>query len=76
MFEDNPKLRGKGPNCEQCFPGVERENVEAWEVFQRYSNPWGMDSSGILSLCKICGVKDELETLEKVTYLIAEIERE
>jgi hypothetical protein len=45
-------------------------NIEAWEVFQRYSNPLGVDSGAILSLCRTLRVKDPLETLEKVLDLL------
>jgi len=55
---------------------VDLENMEAWEVFQRYSSPMGADSGTILALCRACRVRDPLETLEKVLNLIGEIEKE
>jgi hypothetical protein len=78
MFEalknhPNPKMRDKKPQCEQCHPGVSPENLEAWNIFQRYSNPWGMDSVDVLTLCEKYGVEDPLECSEKVVYLIEEI---
>ena len=45
-------------------------NIEAWEVFQRYSSPFGADSGIILSLCKTMRVSDTVETLEKVLDLL------
>lgn len=74
IFEETPKLKGKGPKCDQCFPGVLLGNVDAWEVFQRYSAPLGADSGVILNLCKVLGVKDPVETLEKVLELLGAME--
>ncbi len=51
------------------------ENMETWEVFQRYASPMGADSGAILSLAKACDVKDPLEVLEKVLYLLGEMEK-
>ena len=76
MFEDNPRLKGKGPNCDGCFPGVHVSNMDAWEVFQRYASPMGIDSGIILSLCNAYEVEDPTETLEKVLFLLGEIEKD
>jgi len=48
--------------------------MDAWEVFQRYSSPLGIDSGIILSLCRTMRVSDSLRTLEKVLTLLGEIE--
>jgi hypothetical protein len=74
LFEENPKLKEKGPRCDQCFPGVHMGNVNAWEVFQRYSSPFGADSGAILSLCDAFGIEDKIGTLEKVLDLIGMID--
>jgi len=76
IFEEDPKFKGKSPRCDQCFPGILKENLDAWEVFQRYSSPLGIDSGVILSLCKAMEVKDPLETLEKVLEILGELERD
>ena len=76
IFEENPKFKGKSPKCDQCFPGVLRENLDAWEVFQRYSCPMGVDSDAIFRLADRMEVYDPLETMEKVMELLGEIEKD
>ena len=48
--------------------------MDTWEVFQRYSSPFGADSGVILNLCKTMGIRDPIETLEKMLYLLGKIE--
>jgi hypothetical protein len=76
IFSENPKFKGKEPKCNECFPGVRMENIETWEVFQRYASPMGTDSGVVLDLAKACGVRDELEVLEKVLYILGEMEKD
>jgi hypothetical protein len=50
--------------------------MEAWMVFQRYSNPWGADSASILKLCEAYEVSDPLETMEKILTILEELDKE
>ena len=76
IFEENPRFKGKSPRCDQCFPGVTKENLESWEVFQRYSAPMGADSDAIFRLAERMGVNDPLEVMEKVLCLLGEVDRD
>lgn len=76
IFEKNPRFKGKKPKCDQCFPGVTKENLDAWEVFQRYSNPMGVDSDAIFRLAERMEVLDPLEVMEKVLDLLGEVDKD
>ena len=62
------------PRCEQCWPGIEQGNVEAWEVFQYASMDYmGISLQGILAACEIFAVYDINECIQKVRELTSEI---
>ena len=62
------------PRCEQCWPGMEHGNIEAWEVFQYASLDYmGISLQGILTACEILAVSDVNECVEKVKELVSEI---
>ena len=69
FYERKSKNSGKevNPPCEQCFPGILFENLDAWQVFQFAAmGPWGIDPGTVLNICATLGVQDKEECLYKV----------
>jgi hypothetical protein len=63
--EAHSVIRGADPPCEQCWPGIDEGNKEAWELFQMgIENP-----EGNLSIAEKAGMKDPLECLDKIVKL-------
>lgn len=68
-YEFSSERAGKeiSPPCSECFPGVDPDNSEAWEVFQlASSDPWGIGPTGVIQVCKVLEVGDIQECLFKV----------
>jgi len=66
------KKKGKRPPCEQCFPGVSKANLDAWEIFKLVSfEQMGPTTEGILKVAELMEVEDPVEILYKVGRLIS-----
>jgi hypothetical protein len=63
--EAHSVIRGADPPCEQCWPGIDEGNTDAWEIYQMgITTP-----EGILAVSEKSGMKDPLECLFKITNL-------
>lgn len=66
----------KEPNCKQCFPGIDAENEEAWQIYGLASkDPWGVSPSTVLQLMELFEIDDRHSCLNKVLYIAQELGR-
>lgn len=65
----------KEPACEQCFPGINPRNLEAWEIYQLAYGSMGITPADIDVLANRFQVDDLLEIHYKISELSREIRR-
>ena len=64
------------PPCEQCWPGIEMENLDAWDVYQlSTTDAMGVTSQGILAIAEKAGLSDPIECLTKISILRSHLEK-
>jgi hypothetical protein len=70
-------LWGRVPPCQTCFPGINRNNLDAWEVYQKAcaEDSMGISAYGIEMACNDLEVSDRLECKMKVKEFISELRR-
>jgi hypothetical protein len=70
-------MNKREPPCATCFPGINPNNLEAWEVFQKAcaEDSMGISAYGIEMACNDLQVRDRLECKMKVKEVIAELRR-
>jgi hypothetical protein len=65
------EIKKEKPPCEQCFPGILDENIEAYKVYQFLSiDSMGISLPGIKTICEGLKIKDEAEILIKIKSII------
>ncbi len=70
-------MKGEEPPCETCFPGIHKNNIDTWEVYQKAcaEDSMGITSYGIEMACNDLEVMDRLECKKKVKEFITETRR-
>lgn len=59
------------PPCEQCWPGIDERNVNAWDVYQMANlGSMGMTPMDVLSVCDVFEIKEKDEVLFKIRLLV------
>lgn len=70
-------MQGKEAPCSTCFPGIHKNNIDTWEVYQKAcaEDSMGITSYGIEMACNDLEVMDRLECKMKVKEFISETRR-
>ena len=69
--------KGKRTPCEKCWPGLDNENVETFQIWSiAAGDPRGCVPEGVLAVAKAFDVSDPGEVLIKVLHLAAIVRAE